>query len=156
MLKETLLKNMKTATSNVLETMFFQHVQIKDNHQHLIDWFPEDQSLLGAKLDFSGPVSGLCYILIPMPVLEELTADFLGIALRKVNKSQITDTIKETLNMIGGNMLSISDRSSVFQLGIPELIGEKEITPEKFGESKRNILFFETDGKRLAMGLDIE
>ena len=152
-LKETLLKSMKTAISNVMETMFFQPVKINDGHQIMKDWFPGNKSLLGAKLDFTGPLSGKCYILIPEPDVKEMTADFLGIDKEVVNKNQIRDTVKETLNMIGGNMLSKYNKSSAFHLSIPELVDNGDIVNETFSGAKGDILLIETDGKRLAMGL---
>ena len=155
MLKETLLKSMKKAISNVMETMFFQSVHINDSHHLVKNWFSKDQPLLGAKLGFSGPVSGTCYIFTLASDVEEMTADFLGIAQNDVHKDQVRDTIKETLNMISGNMLSINDDPGAFQLGIPELMDEKDLVPEQLEDLKMNILFIETNGKRLGMGLMI-
>ena len=82
MQKEILLKSMKTAISNVIETMFFQSVKINDHHQVMKDWFREDQSLLGARLSFTGPLSGKCYLILQESDIKELAADFLGISLR--------------------------------------------------------------------------
>jgi len=144
---------MKTAISNVLETMFFQPVMINERHQEVKDWFAGNQSLLGSSLDFTGPISGKCYFLIPESDVREMTADFLGIDQREVDKDQTTDTIKETLNMIGGNMMSHFDKASTVHLGIPELMDETNIFNEIIYGMKGDFLFIETDGKRLAMGL---
>jgi hypothetical protein len=156
MLKETLAKSMKTAISSVMETMFFQPVKINDHHQNMKDWFSGDQSLMGARLHFTGPLSGECYILVPDSDVKEMTADFLGIDKGDVKNDQIRDTVKETLNMISGNMLSISDKSSAFHIGIPELMDEGDIDTEEFGGENEDILYIETDGKRLAMGLIVQ
>jgi len=144
---------MKTAISNVLETMFFQPVMINERHQAMKDWFVGNQSLLGSSLDFNGPISGKCYFLIPEKDVREMTADFLGIDQRDVDKDQARDTIKETLNMIGGNMLSHFEKTITVQLGIPELMDEINIVNVIIDGMKGDFLFIETDGKRLAMGL---
>ena len=111
---------------------------------------------MGARLNFTGPLSGECYILIPDLDVKEMTADFLGIDKDNVNRDQIRDTVKETLNMISGNMLSISDKPASFHIGIPELMDEDDIDTEKFGGENDDMLFIETNGKRLAMGLIVQ
>jgi CheY-specific phosphatase CheX len=153
MSKEKLLKNMKTAISNVMETMFFQPIQINDNPKLVQNWFSNDQTLFGARLDFDGPVSGTTYILFSTGDMEELTADFLGISREDVHKDQVRDTIKETLNMISGNMLSLCDDASDFHLNIPEFMDEEELVSKRHEVLKGDMLFIETKEKRLIMGL---
>jgi len=153
MSKEKLLKNMKTAISNVMETMFFQPIQINDNPKLIKNWFSDDQALFGARLGFDGPVSGMTYILFSASDMKEMTADFLGISRENVHKDQVRDTIKETLNMISGNMFSLCDNASDFHLNIPELMDDEDLVSEKDEVLKGDILFIETKEKRLIMGL---
>lgn len=153
MLKETLLRSLKTAISDVLETMFFQPVQIDNNHRCLKEWFAKDPPLLGASLGFAGPISGICYILIPAQGVEEMTANFLGIDEKEVDREQALDTIKEALNMIVGQALSLFDKTGDFRLAIPEIIDGDAVAPEKLQDFRGDILFFETEDGRLAAGL---
>lgn len=153
MLKETLLRSLKTAISDVLETMFFQPVQIDNNHRCLKEWFAKDPPLLGASLGFAGPISGICYILIPDQGVQEMTANFLGIDEKEVDREQALDTIKEALNMIVGQALSLFDKTGDFQLSIPEIIDGDAVAPEKLQGSQGDILLFETEDSHLAAGL---
>jgi hypothetical protein len=144
---------MKTAISNVMETMFFQPMQINDNPKLIKNWFSDNQPLFGARLYFDGPVSGMTYILLSTSDMEEMTADFLGISRDNVHKDQVRDTIKETLNMISGNMFSLCENASAFHLNIPELIDEENLISKINEVLKGDMLFIETKEKRLIMGL---
>ena len=147
---------MREAISNVLETMFFQPVQIVDNDRTLLEWFSQNESLLGARLDFKGPLSGSLYLIIPMKVVSEITANFLGLREEEIDERQKRDTVKETLNMIGGNTLSHSDRKSVFKLGIPKLIEEHDLAYDKLADLKGDFVLIETEDNHLAVGVAID
>jgi len=142
---------MKQAISDVLETMFFQPVQISCKDCTLQEWFSDKQSLLGAILSFSGPFAGSIYIVIPVNLIKEITANFLGIEKEEVNENQKKDTIKEALNMIGGHMFSLFDKEGVISLGIPELIEDSNLKHDNLGEIKGNTFFIKTDNHRAAV-----
>jgi len=154
--KRTMMETMRAAISNVMETMFFQPVQISDKDFTLQEWFSDKESLLGAKLNFTGPSSGLCYFLIPAKLMGEITANFLGLEKEETNEEQKRDTIKEALNMIGGHMFSLYDNEGTINLGIPELIEEKNIKHYKLGEIKGDTVFIETEDSHLAAGIVTE
>ena len=154
--RDTMMTILREAISNVLETMFFQPVQIVDNDRTLLEWFSQNESLLGATLDFKGPLSGSLYLIIPMKVVSEITANFLGLRAEEIDERQKRDTVKETLNMIGGNTLSHSDRKSVFKLGIPKLIEEHDLAYDKLGDLRGDFVFIETEDNHLAVGVAIE
>jgi hypothetical protein len=147
---------MREAISNVLGTMFFQPVQISDTNCSLQEWLFDKQSLLGATLNFSGPLAGVFYILIPIKVVTEITANFLGIEEEEINEEQKKDTIKEALNIIGGHMFSLFDTEGAFRLGIPELIEENDLTEDKLGDLKGDVILIGTEENRLAVGIVIE
>ena len=52
-----------------------------------------------------------------------LTAGFLGEDEGNVSQDQVTETLKEILNMIAGSTFSAFDNQAVFDLDIPELVG---------------------------------
>lgn len=154
--RDTMMTTLREAISNVLETMFFQPVQIVDNDRTLLEWFSQNESLLGTTLDFNGPLSGSLYLIIPMKVVSEITANFLGLRAEEIDEGQKRDTVKETLNMIGGNTLSHSDRKSVFKLGIPKLIEEHDLAYDKLGDLRGDFVLIETEDNHLAVGVAID
>lgn len=150
---ETMVKTLKEAISNVLETMFFQPVQFVDFSCSLQEWFSGRESLLGATLDFRGPSSGSLFFLAPLKVLREMTANFLGLSEEKIDKDQQADTVKEILNMMGGQMLSLIDKEGLFKIGIPELIDIHDQTDTRLGGLKGDKLLIQTEDNRLAAGI---
>ena len=149
--KEIIMEMMKQAISDVLETMFFQPVQISSKNGTLQEWFSDKQSLLGATLTFSGPFAGSIYIVIPVNLVKEITANFLGIEKEEVNENQKKDTIKEALNIIGGHMFSLFDKEGAISLGIPELIEENNLKYDNLEKIKGNAFFIKTDNHRAAV-----
>jgi chemotaxis protein CheY-P-specific phosphatase CheC len=154
--KQTMMETMKAAISNVMETMFFQPVQINDKDCTLQEWFSDKESLLGAKLNFTGPSSGSCYFLIPAKLVSEITANFLGLEKEETNEEQRRDTIKEALNIIGGHMFSLCDNEGAINLGIPKLIEDENIKHYRLGEIKGETVFIETEDSHLAAGVIME
>ena len=153
--RETMMKAMREATSNVLETMFFQPVQISDANCSLQEWFSEKRSLVGATLSFNGPSAGSFYLLLPAAMVTGITANFLGIDEEKINEEQKKDTIKEALNMIGGHIFSLFDTKGAFKLDIPEFIEENDLTEDKLGDLKGDTTLIETGENRLAVGIQV-
>jgi chemotaxis protein CheY-P-specific phosphatase CheC len=154
--KKTMRETMRAAISNVMETMFFQPVQISDKDCTLQEWFSDKEALLGAKLNFTGPSSGSFYFLIPAKLVSVITANFLGLEKEGTNEEQRKDTIKEALNMIGGHMFSLCDNEGDISLGIPELIEEENIKHYRLGEIKGETVFIETGDSHLAAGVITE
>jgi len=154
--KKAMMGAMRAAISNVLETMFFQPMQISNKNCTLQEWFSGKQSLLGATLNFTGPFAGSVYVLIPAKVVSEITANFLGLDEAETNEEQRMDTLKEALNMMGGHMFSLFDKEGDISLGIPEVIEESNLKHDKLGEIKGDTLFIETEDSRLAVGIMTE
>lgn len=154
--RETMMKTMREATSNVLETMFYQPIHITDANCSLKEWFSDTRLLVGATLSFHGPSTGLVYLFLPTAMVTRITANFLGLDEEEVNEEQKKDAVKESLNMIGGNMLSFFDKKGAFKLGIPELIEEKDLVENKFEGLEGSVIFIETEENRLAAGIVIE
>jgi len=154
--RETLTKMMREAISNVLETMFYLPVQFAENNLTLLEWFTDAQSLQGATLSFYGPLTGRISLLMPVKILSEITANFLGLNEGETNGEQKRDTLKEILNMIGGHMLSLVDEGGLFKIGLPEVIDEDDLSLHKLGEIKGEITLIETEDNHLAAGIAFE
>ena len=152
----SMMGSMKDSISNVLETMFFQPVQIPDGNYTLEEWFSQDKTLIGATLNYGGPSAGSFYLLTPLKTAKEMTADFLGLEEEEINEEQKRDAIKEALNMIVGSMLSLIDKEGAYTLGIPALIEENGLTDNMLADLKGDILFFKTGDDHLAAGIMLE
>ena len=153
MKRETLMENLRVAISNVLETMFYQPVQFLDANCTLQEWFSDKPSLFGATLSFSGPSTGLMYLLAPAQIVGEMTANFLGLKEEEINGEQKRDTLKEALNMAGGHMLSLQDKEGHFRIGLPELMDKDDVKDNRLGELEGNVILIETEDDRLAAGI---
>ena len=156
MKRNTMMKTFKEAISNVLVTMFFQPVQFVDSKCTLPEWFSDGQALVGATLSFSGPLAGSIYLLIPVMVVKDMTANFLGLEQEEIQEEQGGDTVKEAANMIGGHMLSLLDMKGAFRLGIPELLRENDLINDRLRDIEGETIFIKTEGSRLAAGIMIE
>ena len=154
-MKEIMTTNMKQAISNVLELMFFISIQIVEDEDPSGGRPLNGQACIGATLGFSGPVSGAYYLLVPLEMAREITANFLGLDDGEVSPEQERDTVKEALNMIGGHMLSLAEKPDDFQLGIPAIISEATEDPDAFAGKKENNIFIEAGPYRMAAGIEL-
>jgi len=150
------MKAMRDSISDVLGTMFFQLVQIADDNNTLPEWLVQEQSLLGATLNFNGPLVGSFYLFIPEGAANDITANFLGLNADEIDEKQQQDTLKEALNMIGGGMLSIFDPKGAFKLGLPELIEANNLTLNKLEGLEGDFVLFETEDNHLAAGIVVD
>jgi CheY-specific phosphatase CheX len=156
MRRETLTKAMRAAISNVLESMFFLPVQFADSKCTLKEWFSDEQLLFGAGLSFDGSLSGSLWLAVPVSVVNEITASFLGLGKYEINDEQRRDTIKEALNMIGGHGFFLFDKKGTFTLGIPRSIEGQKLVGNTSGDSNENIILIETKQNHLAVGVIVE
>jgi len=81
-----------------------------------------------ASVAFSGPFDGTLAIEMTLPELSELTVNMLGLDTEDgVTAEQRYDALKETLNVICGNMLpAIAGKQAVFNIEVPCLIEPNE------------------------------
>ncbi|NQT55154.1 MAG: chemotaxis protein CheX [Desulfobacteraceae bacterium] len=154
--KAAMMKAMKASISNVLETMFYQMVQIVDDDCSLQTWFDQGQPLLGATLNFAGASEGTFYVIIPIEVANEITANFLGLDTGEIDAGQRTDTVKEALNMISGGMLSIFDPKGAVKLGIPEMIAKDDLSYDKLKDLQGDVILLETEDNRMAAAIAMD
>jgi hypothetical protein len=70
-----------------------------------------------------------------------------------IKEEEKRDTLKEALNMIGGQMLALLDKEGSFRLGIPQLLSEIEISQPG---NKDEFLLISTGQHRLAAGIVLD
>jgi CheY-specific phosphatase CheX len=128
--KETLITAVKTSISEVLEKMFFLPLDFYDTADS--GKFPDldIKKLMNCRLDFGGPFSGFFLLFIPMRLAQSMTADFVGENESNVSPEQVTETVKEIVNMIAGNAFSIYDEQAVFNLDIPKMVSPDKAEAE--------------------------
>ena len=119
-------------------------------------WFLGDPMLTGAGIQFTGPFSGRFSLLIPADMVDGIVANFLGMEENELVKVNKDDTIKEALNMVSGYALSQMDDAEEFQLGIPEILPEKESDTELLNDSQGEMLLIETEKQRLAIFIQVD
>ncbi len=97
--------------------------------------FPEDErdncdfsSVTAATISFTGPFTGNFVITISKQALPELASNMLGIDDEDdVTPGQQYDALKETINILCGNILpAVFGKQSIFNIGSPEIIDEAE------------------------------
>ena len=149
--REALKKAMKRSISEVLEKMFFLPVDFADTGLKEELWSPETtDKILVARLNFNGPLSGLCHFMIPEDLTRSLTAGFMGEREESVNDVQITETVKEITNMLVGNTFSKFDNQKMFDLGIPEMVDFRSVEKGHSGSGDEIFIAIQTIDSRLA------
>jgi CheY-specific phosphatase CheX len=151
-----MMKVMQQAISDVMNKMFFLPVQVNEKGLALREWFSNKLPLVGATINFTGPLSGYSYLLIPAGVAKEMTANFLGIAEKEINVKQEMDTVKEALNMITGHMLSQFDRKGDLRIGIPQLINDSDLLAGQLDGFNKGAILIETEHSHIAAGIVIK
>jgi len=121
--KKALIPAMKTSISEVLEKMFFLPMDFPEAVNLGELYHSGKDKMLTSKLSFKGPFSGYFLFFMPRDLAFFLTASFLGEDEGNVSQDQVTETLKEILNMIAGSAFSAFDNQVVFDLDIPELVG---------------------------------
>jgi len=153
---QQMMTSLKQAISSVLETMFFLPVQIVEGNNLREDWSQQDSGIWHVRVQFSGPVNGSFFLLVPAGLAREITANFLGLDEADVGSGQESDTVKEALNMIGGYALSQVEKADEYQISIPEIAraGQKDLVSMQL--EPHNTISIETDENILAVGLHLD
>ena len=154
--KEVLTSAMKNSISDVLETMFFLPVDFDDSVSLDGFWDTDKDKITAARLDFDGPLSGYCILYIPEKLSVSITADFMGKEEKDISNEQAMGTLMEITNMITGNAFSLYDPESVFNLGVPELVGLDDFHKDLNGSENKISISIGTLENYLAFQLYIK
>ena len=148
-----MMEPLKDAISKVLERMFFQTLAISEKKIPLKEWFSKHQALAGAKVEIRGTSPATAYLISSQEALKDLTENFMGVEGGTIGEEEKRDTLKEALNMIGGQMLALMDTEGKFRLGIPQLLSDREISPSGL---EGDFLLISTGQHRLAAGIVLD
>ena len=120
--KEQVEKILFDVVEDTLEKLVFMFVSLEDGRDDT-----EYDSVVAAIVSFTGPFSGTVVLLISTQLLPELSANMLGVDEDETTPDQQNDAVKETINVICGNLLpAIGGKQAVFDVGMPEVIAEAE------------------------------
>ena len=129
--------------------------------------FPEDEenggsddAMVVTRVCFRGPFSGRLVMAVSRQVVQELTANMLGIDDgEEVASDDQADALRETINVICGNLLpAIGGKEAVFDIEMPGVItddraAEKDLNEDPTAAAKLSIedepchLFLFLDGR---------
>lgn len=123
---------MKSAISEVLETMFFVLIEFVAPRSNSPSWYCGSKIQLfndSRKIDISFRVTE--------PFARMITANFLSKNEEEVAQEEMEDVVKELANMVGGNYMSRIENEG-WQLGIPRF----EISQEANGGGLEGMQLF--------------
>ena len=110
-----------SAILNIFETMFFTLLEPFGDDPAAVEEGTDKTppaSFLKSEISFEGYYCGHLYLWLPYDLGEMLTQNFMGFE-EEVTESQILDMTGELANMICGNLFSVLDKNSVYNLGAP-------------------------------------
>jgi|GEM_PF-740541 len=106
-------------TSEILETMYFLFIEpgeAEGNGELRTQW--HGPGVL-ATVAISGPQSFTFGLALPASLGKEMAMNFLGLADTEVGDDNIVDIVKESVNMIGGSLMTHLSNASAYKLGLP-------------------------------------
>ena len=103
---------------DVFETLAFMFGELAERED-----LPESPaSGVGAKMTFDGDMAGEIAIAVPKRMCKEIAINILGMDMNEDLQLDATDSLKEVLNVICGQLLtSIAGDVPVFDLSVPEV-----------------------------------
>jgi CheY-specific phosphatase CheX len=147
---------MKDSISDVLEQMFFLPIDIlEDDTGADANIEPQNNSLITAAVGFEGTSNGLFVLTIPSNLAGSMAIDFLGTSPEMLSSDQITETVKEMINMLAGSTLSAYEPESAFNLQIPVIIAPSQPIPSSAKLDASIELLIETLESRMRFRLNI-
>jgi hypothetical protein len=132
-----MLAELKAATFEVLETMFFLFPESLEEERRVRGPF------LRAWVTIAGPQSLRLGLLVPQNLARKMAANFLGVSEEEIYQPEMEDVLRETVNMMAGALLSRMEASGAFKLQTPkaEWISEDGQKPK----APANRLLFEVE-----------
>ncbi len=148
-MKKTLMTQVMNSIFEVMETMFFYSTE--ENKEDNIDFEKrfDINNIKACQITFSGKKSGSVYLLIPLPILQNITSNFMGEDLDNLTEELLDGTLKEALNMIAGSALTKVDEKSYMGLGIPQMVEPKKINID-------DVVVIDTSDGSLAFMVEID
>lgn len=120
--KEQVEKIMFDVAEDTLEKLAFMFISLEDGRDD-----SDYDSVVAASVSFAGPLTGTVVLMVSTQLIPELSANMLGVEEEETTQDQRNDALKETINVICGNLLpAIGGKQAVFDMGAPRIIAESE------------------------------
>lgn len=126
-MKKTLIQTVTNSIFEVMETMFYLTLEEKKNMGGDLSAIFDIKSLKSCEISFSGDHKGKIYLMVPQNLLIPMTQNFMGEDKEDLPTELTDGTLKEALNMIAGNALTLLNKESYMGLGIPEMTDSADI-----------------------------
>lgn len=110
-----MLENLKAATFDVFETMFFLFPEPIGEHEAAVNGFA-----FQAWTPVAGPKSFQVGLTVPLPLAQKMAANFLGLEEGELAGDKLEDMLREAAAMVAGNFLSREQVSAAFHLEPPQ------------------------------------
>ncbi len=130
-----MLLNLKAATFEVLETMFYLLPEIIEEP---VDLFRGKG--IRSWVAIIGPQAFRVGLTIPVELAQEMAGNFLGTASHQVSEEHMVDTVKEAANMVAGAFLAREEVAPAFHLLQPQA-ETIDLEGVKTEASDRHLLF---------------
>ena len=110
---------MSQVTIDTLEKLAFMFAFLDESEEG-----QTRDSMVAGRVSFKGPFSGTLVMTISIEVLQELAANMLGLDDgEETTQDHRSDALKETMNVICGNLLpAIAGDEVVFDIGVPKIL----------------------------------
>jgi CheY-specific phosphatase CheX len=112
-----MIENLKAATFEVLETMFFIFPESLEEASTLFHG-----PGLRAWVPVEGPKNFRVGLTLSLALAREMAANFLGLEKDEVPPEKMEDVVKETANMVAGSFLSKEKAPDTFNLKPPKAL----------------------------------
>lgn len=147
---KTLLKNLKTATFNVLEKMFFM---LPDAEDEIGDATLSSDETATIYIGITGTPSYLISMGFEKPMVANMAQDLLGIDSVDESDDLIEKCLSETANIIAGRFLLMFDETEKRNITLPSICKEEVFENSEPSESGAKIVSF--DGYPVQLKIDV-
>lgn len=147
---KTLLKNLKTATFNVLEKMFFM---LPDTEDELGSITLQGDDTATIYIGITGTPSYLISMIFEKSMLANMAQDLLGIESVDESDNIVEKCLSETANIIAGRFLLMFDETENRDISLPSIHREDVFGNTNSSESGEKIVSF--DGYPVQLKLDV-
>ena len=143
-------------TEETLEKLAFLFISQESDRKN-VDY----DSVVAASISFAGPFAGNLVLTISTQIIPELSANMLGVEEDETTPDQQDDALKETLNVICGNILpAIAGKEAVFNISAPSIINDIEEIRKSLkyadGREPASVVRMEIDGEQCDIFLFID
>lgn len=137
-MKKMMTEMTKTSIFEVFEKMYFISLEPGE--------FEYPAYAMGAFIDFGGSVRGRLKFLFSRQIATAMVQNMLNLEENEITGQEIEDCLKETANMVCGNLLTKLDANQRFELHMPEFF---KIADSDFIEQDNieKLAFISDDGK---------